>query len=87
MGMPAADKRRGGPLDLRQGAGRPGGHNEAMSLLHFNLVSMTIVCLLLTFGLGASEKKASGPAVILGVIGLMLVIAANIYIMTGGWSG
>ncbi len=55
-----------------------------MTLLHFNMITVTLCALLLIGGFSARAHKLSGVAMIAGLIGLMLVIAANLQVMLRG---
>lgn len=55
-----------------------------MTLLHFNMITVTICAFLLIGGFSARRHKWSGVAMIAGLVGLMLVIAANIQAMLRG---
>ncbi|MDO5623886.1 MAG: hypothetical protein Q4G71_04275 [Pseudomonadota bacterium] len=56
-----------------------------MTLLRINMIAMTISCLLLIGGYSANKHPLGGVAMFVGVIGVLLVIAGNIYAQIYGW--
>lgn len=55
-----------------------------MSLLHLNIIAMTVSCMLLIGGYSAREHRLGGVGMFAGIIGLMLLIALNIYQLLHG---
>ncbi|HRN74897.1 hypothetical protein [Ottowia sp.] len=55
-----------------------------MNLLYFNMIVVSVCGFLLIGGFSARERRWGGVAMIAGLIGLMLVIAANIRSLLGG---
>ncbi len=55
-----------------------------MNLLYFNMIVVSVCCFLLIGGYSAREHRLGGIAMLAGLAGLMLVIAANIRALIWG---
>jgi len=54
-----------------------------MSLLHINMILMTVTCVALLAGFSMREHRVWAPALMfLGVTGLMALIVYNIYVLS-----
>lgn len=56
-----------------------------MNVLHFNILTISLSCLLLIGGYATNQRPAGVAAMFIGVIGMLLNIAANIYASLYGW--
>ena len=57
-----------------------------MSLLHFNVLFVSICCLLMVSGYSWRERRAGVVALAVGVFLLLVVILVNIYASLYHWS-
>jgi hypothetical protein len=55
----------------------------AMHLLHFNMAAVSICCLLLLGGFSYRQSKPGVWAMLAGALGLLAVMAVNIYATLG----
>lgn len=58
---------------------------QAMSLSYFNMMAVTVCCLLLLGGYAARERQPGILCMLAGVAGLLTVIGFNIYASLHGW--
>ena len=57
------------------------------NLLHTNIIALSVFFLLLLVGYSYNRTRAGLLAIGVGVLGLLTVIGANIYISLYGWPG
>lgn len=57
-----------------------------ISLLHFNMIFVSVCCILLVSGYSWRETKPGIVALALGIFGLLGVIGVNIYASLHHWS-
>ena len=55
-----------------------------MSLFDFNVIVMTVSCVLLVGGYSLNRRKFGGVAMGLGLLGILLVILNSIVVITSG---
>ena len=53
-----------------------------MSLLHFNMAAMSVVCVALLMGFSYRDSRFGGVLMMLGVLGLMGVIVYDIRVLS-----
>ncbi len=56
-----------------------------MNILHFNIVAMSLCCLLLVGGYALNQHKAGVVAMFVGVLAMLATIGINIYASLHGW--